>query len=225
MNRLTYFLLLSIPLLIQEPVSAQQKFSDGEITYDVQVDLPPGTPAQNAAALAGSRLIYSFKNYLFRSDIYFGKTTYTNIHNSRDHSAVTLITTGPNKYLIRMNEADLAKESARYDGVTFTDEGSEKKIAGYNCRKAMGKLKDGSTFTVYYTPDLIPEDMEYNARFKGLKGLPLAFEMTTSHHLKMTMTASNVVIGPQPSVKFRTPVSGYREITYNELENLRKANK
>lgn len=221
MNHLSLFVLLA-PLLINMPVTAQQPFSDGEIIYSVKVDLPPGGSPQAANAFQNSRLIFTFKNYLFRSDMSLGKTTYVTIHNSRDHSAVSLIDAGPEKYLIRMNAEDWAKETADYKGLTFTNVSGSMEIAGYKCQKAVGKMKDGNTFTVYYAPQLIPENSTYSERFEGLKGLPLSFETNTPQGIKMTMTATSVNISQQPSSKFDTPSGGYREITYAELENLRK---
>lgn len=217
-------LILSVPLLTCLSASAQQRFSDGEITYSVKVELPAGASPAAASAFQNSRLIFTFKNYLFRSDMFLGKTTYTTIHNSRDNSAVSLIDAGSEKYLIRMNADDWAKETARYRGITFSDASGSMEIAGYKCRQATGKLKDGSNFTVYYTPQLVPENTTYSERFEGLKGLPLYFEATTPKGIKMTMTATNVNIAQQPSSKFDTPSSGYREISYSELQNLRRSN-
>ena len=31
----------------------------------------------------------------------------------------------------------------------------------YKCQKAIGKLKDGTTFTVWYTTDLVPENKDF----------------------------------------------------------------
>lgn len=202
---------------------AQRQFSDGQITYQVSVDLPPGTPAQAADMFKDSRLVYSFKSYLFRYDMTIGKNTYTNIRDSRAHTAVSLIDDGGgNRYLIRFDTAQLAQESARFRGMRFKDGTGTRKIAGYNCKEATGTLPDGSTFKLYYTPDLLPEDNDYNARFAGLKGLPLAFETTTRSHVKMTMTAISVNLAPQPRANFETPTGGYREISYKELQELRK---
>ncbi|MGH2643686.1 MAG: hypothetical protein ACRDE2_07055, partial [Chitinophagaceae bacterium] len=78
--------------------------------------------------------------------------------------------------------------------------------------------------TVYYAPDLIPGNATYSERFEGLKGLPLYFETTTPQGIKMAMTATSINIAQQPSSKFDIPTSGYREISYAELENLRKSN-
>lgn len=202
---------------------AQSQVSDAQITYQVTVTLPSGTAGQATSAFDNSQLVYSFKNYLFRSDMQIGKRSYTNIRNSREHTAVSLVDNGGGvKYLIRYNADELANESRRFEGVTFTEGTGSKEIAGYKCTEATGHLKDGSTFALYYAPGLIPENKDYNARFTGLRGLPLAFETATSNGVKMTMTATSVNIAPQPRAEFNIPTSGYREISYTELENLRK---
>lgn len=217
LKKIAYFIILS-PLFFFFSATGQQKFSEGKITYSVDAeDVSP----QAAAAFKNSQLVFHFKNYLFRSEIRVGPTTYVNIRNGRDHSGITLINSGANKYLIRMDAEELKNESARLEGVTFQDQPGTKQIAGYTCQKAIGKLKNGNTFTVYYTQDLVPVFGDYSPRFSGLKGLPLQFEMETKSGRHLTMTATNVDIGLQPAVLFRIPTSGYRELSYEEFEKLR----
>lgn len=218
-----FLLLLLIPSgLLVGRLQAQKQVSDAQITYQVKVDLPAGVPASAATQFENSRLVYTFKNYLFRSDMYIGQKTYSNIRNSKDHTAVSLIDNGSStKYLIRFDPQELAKESGRFEGVTFADGGETRKIAGYVCKAATGRLKDGTTFTLYYTPDLVMEDQDYNDRFRGLRGVPLEFETTTHNQVKMTMTASQISLAPQPRAAFTIPTSGYREISYTELQHLR----
>lgn len=221
MKKFLLLLLISSVLFVGR-LQAQKQVSDAQITYQVKMDLPAGVPASAAAQFEQSRLVYSFKNYLFRSDMYIGGKTYSNIRNSRDHTAVSLIDNGGGtKYLIRFDPQELARESGRFEGVRFLDGDGARKIAGYVCKEATGQLKDGTSFTLYYTPDLVTEDQDYNDRFRGLKGLPLEFETTTRHHVKMTMTATQISLAPQPRAVFAIPTSGYREISYDELEQLR----
>jgi len=221
MKKILFIALIPCVLFVCR-TEAQKQVSDAQITYRIKVDLPEGAPAAAAAQFENSHLVYAFKNYLFRSDMYVGQKTYSNIRNSRDHTAVSLIDNGgPVKYLIRFDPQELAKESSRFDGITFKDGNGTRKIAGYACREATGQLKDGTTFTLYYTPELLTEDTDYNDRFKGLKGIPLEFETTTRHHVTMTMTATDVSLAPQPRSVFAVPTSGYREISYSELQRLR----
>ncbi len=49
-----------------------------------------------------------------------------------------------------------------------------KTIAGYKCQKAIGKLSDTSTFTVYFTKDLEPINKDFQYLNKNLPGLGYA---------------------------------------------------
>lgn len=220
MKKLHYLFLLTF--FAGSPVAmAQRQFSDAEVTYSVKVEPADGSSSPVSSALSDGTLTYNFKNYLFRSQMNIGHSIYTHIHNSRANSAVVLIDVAAGKYLIKMNQSQLNKEDQRFAGLRFTDGNQTMKIAGYACKMATGKLANGSTFIVYYTPDLMPENKDYSDRFKGLKGLPLKFVMTTRNNMKMTMTATQVTLAPQSGALFITPTSGYRLLTYEELQSMR----
>ncbi len=51
------------------------------------------------------------------------------------------------------------------------------KIAGFNCKKAIAKLKNGTSFTVFYTTEVNLANKSYDAQFKTLPGLPVQYEM------------------------------------------------
>lgn len=76
-------------------------------------------------------------------------------------------------------------------------------------------MKDGSTFVVYYTSDIIPENREYDYMFKNLNGLPLEWELVQGK-LKIKYTLSKINLNPIPVSRFDIPKSGYRELTYEE---------
>src|SRR5262249_51378856 len=99
--------------------------------------------------------------------------------------------------------------------ITFTNTAETKTIAGYPCVKAIATMKDGSTFSVYYTKEIIPENPDYNMQFRNLDGLPLEYELTQGK-LKIKYTVSKIVMNPVPASKFDIPKSGYRELTYEE---------
>ncbi len=223
----TYRLLapLLVALLLTVSFSiAQTKLSDGEITYSVKVDLPQGATSQAAHSFQNGKLTFSFKNYLFRSEMKIGQMDYINIHNSKTNSAVSLIDGGPgNKYLIRMNKEEVGKEAQKFDGMTYERQSDTKKIAGYTCHKAIGKLSNGNTFEVYYTTELQPVYANYSPRFQKLGGIPLQFEINTKNNATLTMTATSINTDIQPSSLFDTPASGYRELTYDQLQKLRNS--
>lgn len=219
MKRLTILAITVAAVFAATASKAQRVFSEGKITYDINVDVPPAQQ-QMAGAFKGSTMVLTIRNYMTRSDMHTGMMNNSTIVNTKENTAVSLLENGGNKYLIRMSKEDLDKQREKYEGVSFVPREGSKQIAGYNCKHAEGKLKDGSTFTVYYTPDLAPENTNYNKQFTGLKGLPLQYEMTMRNGLKMTLTANNVDLSPVPASLFDIPSSGYRELTMEEVRQM-----
>ena len=99
--------------------------------------------------------------------------------------------------------------------LSFTYENEYKTIAGYNCEKAIGKLKTGETFTVYFTKELFPENKDFQYSNKALPGLALEYESTLGKS-KVTFTASKISFDPVPASKFDVPKTGFRVMTYQE---------
>jgi len=99
--------------------------------------------------------------------------------------------------------------------MTFTKTGETKKIAGYNCEQAIAKLSDGSSFTVFYTTELILENKGFDGQFRNLPGVPLEYESVMGN-LKVKYSANKVSFDPVNTQRFEIPTSGYREMTYDE---------
>ena len=118
-----------------------------------------------------------------------------------------------------MSAGDWSDKNKRYEGITFSDTKEKKLIAGYNCTKAIATLRDGTTFFVYYTTEIIPDNMNYDYQFKDLKGLPLEYELAL-RKMKIKYTVSKISTDPIPASKFDIPKTGYREMTYDESRKL-----
>lgn len=93
---------------------------------------------------------------------------------------------------------------------------SLKKIAGYNCQKAVGKLSDGTTFTVFFTKELIPVNTGFQSINKGLPGFAMQYDASRGND-KVTYTVSNIEFSVVPLAKFDIPKTGYRVMTYTEF--------
>jgi GLPGLI family protein len=108
------------------------------------------------------------------------------------------------------------KESnKKYDGVTFTYISEYKMIAGYNCQKATGRLPDSTTFTVYFTKELVPVNKDFEYINKNLPGLAMQYEAIQGKRI-VTYTVSSISFNPVLQSKFDLPTSGYRVMTYEE---------
>jgi GLPGLI family protein len=193
---------------------AQKKVSELTLVYDASVTTGNAEP-RIADAFDGATTTVYLKGNLSRSELSSALFSSTTIHDAKAGSATVLREVSGQKLLIRMTPENWQEKNKRYQGITFTNTGETKTIAGYNCIKAVAKLKDGSSFTVYYTPDLIPENKEYDYQFRNLNGLPLEYELTQGK-FTIRYTVSKINMNPVPASKFDIPKSGYREMTYEE---------
>ena len=213
--KLIIVLLLAVTGL---PVSAQKKVSELTLVYDATITTGTNQP-DLAKAFDGATTTVYIKGGLSRSEMVSALASFTTIHDSRSGSAVILQEVSGTRLLIRMNPENWKDKNRRYEGVTFTNTDEKKMVAGYNCTKAIAKMKDGATFTVYYTNEIVPENLDYSYQFKGLNGLPLEYELSQKD-LKIRYTVNKISLNPVPASKFDIPKSGYREMTYEESRKL-----
>ncbi|MBC8034326.1 MAG: hypothetical protein H7Y03_09280 [Chitinophagaceae bacterium] len=213
-----YLLLVLFLSFIASPITAQKKVSEISLVYDVVVTNDSPQPKLADAFDGASASVY-IKGPMSRSEMVSALASFTTIHDARNSTSVLLQEVSGQKLLIRMSPENWKEKNKRYEGITFTDTKETKVIAGYKCKKAIASMKDGTTFTVYYTDEIIPDNPEYNYQFRNLKGLPLEYERSMKN-LKMKYTVSKIDINPVPVSKFDIPQSGYREMTYEESRKL-----
>src|SRR5215212_10373736 len=199
--------------------SAQRKISEMTLVYDAVVSTGSADP-KLADAFDGAITTVYISGPMSRSEMVSALFTSTTIHDAKTGSAVVLREVSGQKLLIRLTAEDWADKNKRYNGITFTNTDKTKVIAGYTCTKAIAKTADGSTFTVYYTKDIMPENKEYDYQFRSLQGLPLEYEMVRGN-LKIKYTVSQINLNPVPASKFDIPKAGYREMTYAESKSVK----
>lgn len=203
-------------------IFSQKKVSELTLVYDASISTGSNEPKM-ADAFDGATTTVYIKGHLSRSEMVSALFSSTTIHDSKTGSAVVLREVSGQKLLIRMTPENWQEKNRRYGGITFVNTNETKTIAGYNCIKAEAKLNDGSTFTVFYTPEIVPENKEYDYHFKNLNGLPLEYELTQGK-LKIKYTVSRINMNPVPASKFDIPKSGYRELTYDESKKIKMGN-
>jgi GLPGLI family protein len=208
------FLMVLVMWGLTLQTQAQKLLSEGTIQYDVSVQTGTNNPKM-ADVFDGATALVLIKGSHSRSELKSAIGSSVTIFDSRTGNGVVMREFGAQKLLIRMNRQNWTDRNKKYDGIVFTKTGETKKIAGYNCEQAIGKLADGSSFTVFYTTEIRVENRDYDAQFKNLPGVPLEFESTVSN-IKVKYTASRVSFDPVPIQRFEIPTSGYREMTYEE---------
>jgi len=196
-------------------VSAQKKFTEGTISYDIVINTGSDKP-QNADFFDGATSAVYIKGAKSRTEMISPLGTQSTIIDGSNNSVVILKEFGEQKYMINLSPADWADANKKYADISFTYvPDSIKTIEGYTCKKAIGKLKDGTMFTVWYTTELNPVNRDFQYANRSLPGLALQYE-TVMGNLKVTYTVSNISFNPVPASKFDLPKSGYRVVSYAE---------
>jgi GLPGLI family protein len=155
------------------------------------------------------------KGKLSRSELVSVFGTQSTIIDGRTGHVDVLKEYGEKKYMISMTPADWIEANQKYDSVTFTYLDEYKMIAGYNCRKAIGKLRNGESFIVYFTTEIIPENQNFQYSNRTLPGLALEYESNLGKN-KVIFSASKISFDPVPASKFDLPKTGFRVMTYKE---------
>jgi GLPGLI family protein len=202
-------------LLSSTAVNAQKTFSEGTISYDIVINTGSDKP-QGADFLDGATSAVYIKGSKTRTEMVSSLGTQSTIIDGAKQQIVILKEYGEQRFMINLTMADWKDANKRYENVSFTyDATATKTIQGYKCSKAIGKLADGTTFTVWYTTDLVPENRDFQYANRNLPGVALEYE-TTMGNFKMTYTVSKINFSPVPAAKFDLPKTGYRVLTYAE---------
>lgn len=128
------------------------------------------------------------------------------------------------KLMITTTKANWAQKNQWNDQLKFEIDPAIVTIGGYSCKKAKATTTDGKTFDVYFTPDINVANKTYNNSFDQLPGLPVQYEIQ-SGNLTFKYSLSNVQFESVPAAKFETPKTGFRILTYEESQQLNKADK
>jgi GLPGLI family protein len=195
-------------------VTAQKRLTEATISYDIVINTNNAKP-QAADLLDGATSVIYLKGNSSRSEMISSLGTQSTVIDGKTGKVTILKDYGEQKYMISMTPANWKESNKKYEGITFSYVEEYKTIAGYNTQKAIGKLVDGTTFTVYFTRDLIPVNRDFQYLNKNLPGLAMQYE-ATMNNMVVTYTVSSINLNPVPAAKFDLPKSGYRVMTYEE---------
>lgn len=200
--------------------SAQKTISEGTIVYDIVIQTGSKEP-QMADAIDGAVTTVYLKGSKSRTDMVNALGNETNIYDSKTGTAVILKEYSGQKLMITLTKENWIEKNKAYDNIKFDYTEETKTIAGYVCKKAIATMADGKTFVVYYSPDIVVANKDYNATFKNLPGLPMQYEIVKDK-LKINYTLSKISFDPVLASKFDIPKTGYRVMTYEENQQLKK---
>jgi GLPGLI family protein len=209
------FWILSFLSIVTFSATAQKKFTEGTISYDVVINTGSDKP-KNADFLDGTTVVNYIKGDKSRTEMVSPLGTLTTIYDGSKNAIVILKDIGEQKYMITLTPNDWKDANKKYESISFNYEDGEKAILNYKCKKAVAKLQDGSSYTVWYTTDLVPENKNFQYETRSLPGLAMEYETTNSKGEKTTYTVSKIGFSPVQASKFDLPKAGYRVMTYAE---------
>lgn len=196
---------------------AQRNIAEATIVYDMEIQSGNNTP------ITGATTTVYLKGNNNRTDMASPLGKETTIYNSKTNSAVILKEFSGQKLMITLTKDNWATKNRMYNNIRFELTGESKTIGGYNTKKAIAKMADGKTFEVYYTPELVPTNKDYDLTFSNLPGLAIQYEIE-SGKTKFKYTLAKINYDPVQVSLFDFPTSGYRTMTYEENQNLKKGN-
>ncbi|HEY1870965.1 MAG TPA: hypothetical protein VGG71_07900 [Chitinophagaceae bacterium] len=157
----------------------------------------------------GSKIIY-IKGKDIRVDLKSNMFSQTIFNNGNTGNVTILKTIGQSKYISNYTADEWQKENEIYNHLTVSFTGDTKNILNYECKQAMLKLKNGSTYSVYYAPALMPSVTENQFEFKNIPGLILEYESLTTGNEEISYIAKKIDFNPVPALQFEIPKTGYR---------------
>ncbi len=201
-------------LIFSTALLAQKRLTEATIAYDIVINTSNKTP-QAADLLDGATSVIYLKGNSSRSEMISSLGTQATIIDGKSGDVTILKDYGEQKYMIKMTPANWKESNRKYEGIVFTYAEEYKTIAGYNCQKAIGKLSDGTVFTVYFTRELMPVNKDFQYLNKNLPGLAMQYEAVMGK-MMVTYTVSSINFNPVLQAKMDIPKSGYRVMTYEE---------
>jgi GLPGLI family protein len=180
------------------------------VNYSIQMNLDEKMDKETAALLKTSSKVVYIKGNDSRVDLISSSFLQTLIYDKTTGNAVVMRELGANKFMTKLDNKAWAAQNSKFSGMTISYLNEVKQILGYECKKAMLQLKDGSSFTVYYSTTIAPSVREFEFQFKDIPGFVLEYETIEGKEQKITYTATKINLNPVPASKFDIPTSGYR---------------
>ena len=202
-------ILLTIGLILTVKFSFSQ-IKEGSITYNVTME---GLPPEQAAMMDGTEQKTTFKND--KSKIEFSNAFINTVTVFDGTKMVTLMDQMGQKTFFEMTSDEMNKRSEKSPKSEIEYKEETKKIAGYDCKKAIIKSKDEkgeeTVMNVWYSeslPNLSKNSGRNSGGMKELKGAPLEFEAKQGPFF-MKFTASEISTKTVDDSEFKVSTEGY----------------
>ena len=199
---------------------AQKTVSELTLNYNISIESANDKPSLSKS-LDGATLSVYIKGTESRAVMVNSLGTESNLFDSKTGKGIILKEYSGQKLMITLTRENWAQKNQYFHNMKFSIDNTEQVIAGFKCRKATATLEAGKSFVVYYTTEVGTTNKEYNNAFKNLPGIPVQYEQE-SGKLKFKYTLTGIGYDNIPDSKFDIPKSGFRVMTYEENQQLKK---
>lgn len=203
-------MLLTTLMLFFISVFAQQRVvAECTVAYNITLD-NNSVDAGTAATLKATTKTVYIKGVNSRTDLTSPSFSQSVIYNKNTATATILRSIGANKFMTKLDQFKWISEHARYSNMKLIKSDETKTILGYECKKLVLELTDGTTLNVFYAANIAPSVKEFEYQFKDVPGFVLEYEATETEGRKIKYTAAQINFNPVAASRFDIPTSGYR---------------
>ena len=214
-----FLVILSGFIFLNDSV-AQKTVNEATLSYSIGIQSLNDKQALSKS-LEGAKLMLYIKGTASRSDMVSSLGTESNLYDSKTGKGFILKEYSGQKLMISLTSGNWVQKNQYFQNMQFNIDNAEQVIAGFTCKKATAKLDGGKNFVVYFMPDITTVNKDYNNAFRQLPGIPVQYELE-SGKLKFTYTLTNINYENILPGKFDIPKSGFRIMTYDENQQLKK---
>jgi GLPGLI family protein len=220
MKNFSLSVMLVLATLYSTTSSAQKMLNEGMLKYNISIESSKGEK-QIAGSLNGATLSVYLTKDKSRSEMISTPGTETTVFDNRSGKGFILKEYSGQKLMITITSENWVQKNQINTNLNFETQSGTIKIGGYVCKKAIAQSSNGKSYTVYYDPSIIVANKQYNNAFTQLAGLPVQYELS-SGNLNFKYSLIGLTVEALNSGKFEAPKSGFRVMTYEENQQLRK---
>lgn len=207
MKKLT--ILTTLMILILSASAQQRVVAECTVVYNITLD-DNSVDAETAATLKATTKTVYIKGVNSRTDLASPSFSQSVLYNKNTATATILRSIGANKFMTKLDRAKWISEHARYTNMKLVKSDETKIILGYECKKLLLELTDGTSLTVFYAANIAPSVKEFEYQFKDVPGFVLEYEATEDVGKKIKYMATQINFNPVAASRFDIPTSGYR---------------
>ncbi|MBU8893477.1 MAG: hypothetical protein KOO66_11915 [Bacteroidales bacterium] len=193
-------------------IQHKDRIKEGYIEYDIEY--LDDSLDNFMKGLLPKKLTIKFKNNntINKIEGFSGIVSFTHIQNFREKKNITLVKVLNKKYKYIERNSDKSLFFEDLPGIKIELQDTSRIICGFTCQKAKISLPDSNIepFFIYYSNDIIINNVNDQTPFKSIDGVLLEFQIKL-YDMPMKLTAKKIQEAEISSDDFKIP-KGYNSI-------------